>query len=327
GRDRDRDGVLSGTPARPGDRHCPRRGPRSRQVTHSGQPADRLPVPRAVPRAVRPLRPGPDPLRSVDQPARVGLPPARQALRRPGELRRPVQPRDDHRWTVLAVDARHGHLHRADPAAAGRPPLAHRRAAGPQVPRPRLLPGGHLRAVRPRCRRHRHPVALPARPERRRAGVLPGPGRHRQPALAHRHPVGVGSARHPDDLVDARVQHGDLPGRPAGHLARAVRSGRDGRGQRRPAVPQRHSAGPAADHGLRGHDHAAGVCQPLRPVLHHHPGSARRGDAVRDHADLRGGPGPLQHGHLGGDEHHPDPVPAADQPGHALLQPREEREV
>jgi multiple sugar transport system permease protein len=77
-----------------------------------------------------------------------------------------------------------------------------------------------------------------------------------------------------------------------------------------PAVLQRHAARPAADHDLRGHHHPAGVREPVRPVLHHHAGPAGRGDPVGHHADRRGGPGPVQHGQLGGDEHDHDPVPA-----------------
>jgi hypothetical protein len=47
---------------------------------------------------------------------------------------------------------------------------------------------------------------------------LPRPGRHRQPGRGSPTPRGCGRARRPDHLVDARLQHGHLPGRPAGHL-------------------------------------------------------------------------------------------------------------
>jgi multiple sugar transport system permease protein len=40
---------------------------------------------------------------------------------------------------------------------------------------------------------------------------------------SHRHTVGVVLAGRPDAVVDARLQHGHLPGRPAGHPASSTR--------------------------------------------------------------------------------------------------------
>ena len=132
---------------RPGRRPPARRRPAaagaggSAPVGRRGRRPGPLPVPGPLPDPVRPLHPGALHLRHLDQPARLGLPAARQAVRRPPELRRPVHAGHDHQRAVLVVDAGHRQVRPLQRAPAGDHPAGRGRPAQPEVPRPRLLPG------------------------------------------------------------------------------------------------------------------------------------------------------------------------------------------
>ena len=76
-----------------------------------GSAVDALPLPRAVPRPVRRVRARARRVRALDQPAQLGLPAARQALRRAGQLHRPVRQLVGAVRALLARHAGDRHLH------------------------------------------------------------------------------------------------------------------------------------------------------------------------------------------------------------------------
>ena len=156
-------------------------------------------------------------------------------------------------------------------------PAGRRRAAEQEVPGPQRLPGRLLRPVRPRCRRHRPAVALPARPQRRRRQLLPRPARASTGSPAPPPTPWVWAALVvPDDLVDGSATTWSSSW-PACRTSRAelYEAAEVDGANALAAVPQRHPARAAPGDGLRPHDHDPGLGQRVRPALPHHPGPAR----------------------------------------------------
>ena len=89
-------------------------------------------------------------------------------------------------------------------------------------------------------------VALPAghRVDQLRARL----GRHRRSGVAHEPDVGHACPDHDERLEGFRLQHGDLPGRLAGHTGSPLRRGQGRRGDGVEQVSARHPADAVANH-------------------------------------------------------------------------------
>ena len=143
--------LIVATAARPagGGARRGRVGCSAQPARSAGRGGHAVSVPGAVPGAVPRVRAAAGRVRHLDQPARLGLPAAGQAVRRPAQLHRPVHARarrdSGDFWKSMRATGIFTVLQRAVP---GRRPARRGVAAQPGVPRPDVLPGGLLRAVR-----------------------------------------------------------------------------------------------------------------------------------------------------------------------------------
>src|SRR5581483_7539852 len=248
-----------------------------------------LPAPkhRGLPRLL--LDPGPRHARHLD--AGLGHDPHAD-VRRDRQLRRPPHPGRG----VPPGAGQHGLLRgrhragrdRAQPAARAR----HERSA----PRHHLLPGRLLRAGDHLGRRGGDGLAVALQPRFR--PHQPGAPRGRPAG----HPVAVverlgDAGDHLDgDLEAGRLRHGDLPGRPAGDPAAALRGGPDRRRGSVAPLLAHHAAAADADDVLHlGHlDHR--LVPGVRPRLHPDVGWAGERDEHDGDVRLQPGVPILPHG-------------------------------